>query len=87
MTGTVPSYTEEIQALREYVEERPWGYRQTFTEDLMARLEAGQPPEEALAALEEEAHALAGRHVRTRRWGLNSSLENTLEELRGVLLP
>lgn len=78
---------EVIQALREYLEERPWGYRTPLAERLIELLEAGREPEDALDEVEQDAWQIAEKKVRNRQWGLNSSLQNTLEELREVVLP
>ncbi|PYE53293.1 hypothetical protein [Deinococcus yavapaiensis] len=75
-----------IDALRDYQEERPWGYRMPLTERLIELLEGGMEPQEALDEIERDAR-IADVKVRNHQWGRNTSLQNTLEELREVVRP
>lgn len=82
---TASPHADDVEALEEYVQERPWGYRTAYAERLIGLLHEGQSPEEAMDTLELEAWRTAERKVTNRQRGLNSSLENTLDELRSIM--
>lgn len=79
---TTTPHADYIEALEDYVEERPWGYRTPYVGRLIELLQEGRTPDEAMDTLELEAWRTAERKVKNHQWGLNSSLENTLDELR-----
>jgi len=76
-----------IEALREYVEEHPWGYRTSLTQRLIELLESGREPDDALDEIERDAWHIADVKVHNHQWGLNTSLQNALEELRAIVRP
>lgn len=79
------NYSDYVEALEDYLAERPWGYRTPFVERLFELLADGLTPEDAMDCVEIEAWRLAAEKIRNRQVGLNSSIENTLDELREIM--